>query len=59
LYTTASAAETTTVKTSRTIHNLPLLDEMRSRPPTDLSCHRAEEGAELNTLCQNSDVAIF
>jgi hypothetical protein len=47
------------VITSRTIHNRPLLDEMRRRPPIDLSSRRGEDNAEPETLCQNSDVAIF
>jgi hypothetical protein len=54
----ASDAEATTVITSRTIHNRPLLDEMRRRPSADLSSRRGEDNAEPETLCQNSDVAI-
>jgi hypothetical protein len=55
----ASDAEATTVITSRTIHNRPLLDEMRRRPSVDLSCRRGEDKGEPDTLCQNSDVAIY
>jgi hypothetical protein len=54
----ASDTEATTVITSRMIHNLPLLDVMRSRPPIDLSSRRGEVKGEPDTLCQNSDVAI-